>query len=384
MLTWVNFLHLYQPPGQEPKILQQVADEGYRYLLGLFDQYPNFRATLNISGSLVEQWSEHNFTDVIEGFRRLVAAGRVELVGSAMYHPILPLLPKVEVARQITLNNEVLSKTFDPLYAPTGFYLPEMAYSERVAKVIGEHGFKWLLLDEVHAKQQPVDPTKRYRLKGSELRVVFRNRYFSNNFPPEAIFKKLPSLSGPVVTAQDGEIYGHRHRDTQGFIKQLLTSPQVEVVTVSEYLHSLTTEQTIEVRAASWESTPALLKARQPYHLWLDRRNKIHQGLYALQIHLMELLERHHQDPNFAWARRHLDRGLASCYAWWSARARPSAFSPLTWHPAQIEKGVHELLESMRSLTKLRPSTKIRIEDEGARLLRLIWRSHWLKSERSV
>ena len=31
-ITWVNFLHIYQPPWQEKGIIEQVAIESYDYI----------------------------------------------------------------------------------------------------------------------------------------------------------------------------------------------------------------------------------------------------------------------------------------------------------------------------------------------------------------
>jgi len=32
-ITWVNFLHIYQPPWQSKGVVEQVASESYDYLL---------------------------------------------------------------------------------------------------------------------------------------------------------------------------------------------------------------------------------------------------------------------------------------------------------------------------------------------------------------
>jgi predicted glycosyl hydrolase (DUF1957 family) len=387
MLQWINFLHLYQPPGQHPGILTQVGNESYRYLVALFKKYPELRATVNLSGSLVEQWREGGFADLIEDFKNLATAGQVELVGSAMYHPILPLLPRSEIERQIILNNEELAKSFGAAYRPTGFYLPEMAYSQEVAQVVVAAGFKWIILDEIHfPENQKLDPACRYQVKGTKLGVVFRDRKFSKSFPPEAIAKNLTTLDGFLVTAHDGEMYGHRHRDEQNFIERLLTSlpgqtsGRVKILTVSDYLATLAESETVTPRAASWESVPLELRRGLPYALWLGERNQIQKELHGLQQLVIKIVAAHGADPHFGWARGHLDRGLASCYAWWAARAKPDAFSPVTWHPSEIERGALELVRAVRSLQNADPKTKVAVEKKFFKLVGRVWQSHWLET----
>lgn len=66
------------------KILRKVADKSYRpmnaLLKKLLDTHPEFKLSLSISGTLLEQ-AEKWAPDLIEDFRDLVRTGRVEIVG---------------------------------------------------------------------------------------------------------------------------------------------------------------------------------------------------------------------------------------------------------------------------------------------------------------
>lgn len=190
MLYWVNFLHIYQPPNQDLQTLRDVASQSYRLILRLLEKYPKFCVTLNISGSLLEQMEADEFRDVIDGFKKNVGEGRIELVGSAMYHPILTLLPADEIERQIRLHEKICKKVFGDLYNPKGFFIPEMAYGEEVGKVIKNFGFSWIILDEAHGGGNP-DPEVKYEIEGLGLGVIFRNRKFSKSFPPEYILEHM-------------------------------------------------------------------------------------------------------------------------------------------------------------------------------------------------
>ena len=146
-MYWSNFLHIYQPPTQTEEIVRKVTGESYRTLVRVLREAPGGKITLNISATLTEQLARYGLDDVIRGLRELAERGQIELTGSAMYHPILPLIPKDEVIRQIKLNTDVNQRYFGEIYKPTGFFPPEMCYSYEVAKPVAELGFRCIILD---------------------------------------------------------------------------------------------------------------------------------------------------------------------------------------------------------------------------------------------
>src|SRR3972149_1379683 len=106
-MYWASFLHIYQPPTQTEEVTRKVTDECYRKLVDLLLRHPDARVTLNINACLTEQLDRYGLHDVIDGRRALAERGQIELTGSAMYHPILPLIPAGEMRRQIEMNTEV-------------------------------------------------------------------------------------------------------------------------------------------------------------------------------------------------------------------------------------------------------------------------------------
>lgn len=386
MLYWIDFLHIYQPPNQDPAILDQVTKESYLHIIKLLKKYPRLKFTLNISGTLQEQLNHNGYLKVITEIKTLVKKGKIELVGSAMYHPILPLLPRSEIKRQIQLHNEISLERFGKNYKPKGFYLPEMAYSKKVADVIKEMGFKWIILDEIHFPGKEVNNNTKYKIKNNGLFVVFRNRNLSKSFPPEVIFKNLEKLNQKskqnnyVITAHDGELYGHWHKeDVGGYYRKSFTSRKIQNITVSEYLKSIRKTKEITLKNANWESTPAELNSKIPYALWDDPKNKIHQLLWELRELAIKAIRGNENDPQYIWSRNHLDRGLASCSWWWAAERRPDVFSPITWNPTEIEKGLKELISSIRSLQNIKPEVKLKAEKIYLALVKNIWQKHWKK-----
>lgn len=378
-MYWINFLHLHQPPNQEAGTLKQVDQESYQLIFQLFDKYPNIKATLNISGSLLEQMRQQKDWPWLEKLKKLIQNKRVELTASVKYHPILPLLPTNEIQRQIQLHQEISRDIFGPLYRPRGFFLPEMAYGRSVARLIEKMGFSWIILDEIHFPDGKPRPNILYQIKNTNLKVIFRNRHYSKSFPPESIITNFNQIKEQyLITAHDGEMYGHWHKD-QKFYHQVFTHTKIKTLTVSEYLRRLKIKKSVSPRAASWESTEKELKQGIPLALWSDPKNKIHQQLWELRKIAIKVVEKNRENPQYFWARNHLDRGLSSCSWWWAAEKKPDVFSPVTWNPNEIEKGLKELINSVRSLEKINPRTKLKAEKIYLSLIKNIWHKHWKK-----
>jgi alpha-amylase/alpha-mannosidase (GH57 family) len=377
-ITWVNFLHIYQPPWQTVGVVQQVASQSYEYLVYLFKKYPKYRATINISGCLLDMLAEIR-PDLVKELQKLVSRQQIELTATAKFHPLLPLLSQEEIIRQIKLNTETLKKFF-PGAKPSGFYLPEMAYSQRVAKIIKQLGYKWIILDPICANEK-IDNNIRYSIKNIGLAVIFRDRIISKKYPAEEIYHKLERIitNETIITATDGEIYGHRHEDWQGHIEKVISNKNLETKTVSQYMLGLNKKKTITLRSGTWESTPQELKSNKPFVMWADPHNKIQQDLWVLVALATSLLKKYKKDPSFQWARMHLDQGLISCTFWWASARKPSDFSPLTWHPDMIDNGVEELVRSVRSLQRATTKEKIQAEKLYLEVKKNTWMIHWKK-----
>jgi predicted glycosyl hydrolase (DUF1957 family) len=376
MISWINILHLYQPPTQSKEVVDRVVAESYSTILNLLGTYPDLRLTINLSGSLIELLEKYGHQAIIEGFKKYAANGQVELLGSAMYHPILPFLPLKEIERQINLNTNILRKHFKKDFPKKGFYIPEMAYSEKIAGPIKECGFDWIALDEIHSVE-PIDPSIRYTGEAG-LGIIFRNSQFSKSFPPEFIVEQKSKIKGGyIITAHDGELYGHWHKDDRGYYKKAFTDTDIKTMLASEYLSKLTETRNISVREASWESTSEELGNNIPYGLWHHPGNEIHKKLETLKKFVLRTVEKNRENSYYRSARAHADKGLASCAWWWSSEKKLGAFSVLTWNPEEIEKGAQELLTAVRALKTIDPASYLRAESLFNKVHAAVWERHW-------
>ena len=309
----------------------------------------------------------------------LVSKGQIELTAGSKYHALLPLLPKAEIVRQIELNQETLAQYFD-IDKIKGFYMPEMAYSDEVAKIVKKMDFEWIILDPINYKESTKEGIF-YVHKKTKLKVVFRNRAISKAYPAEVIFKKLKKneSSQTIITGTDGEIYGHFHEDWQGHLEKVLQNKNLSVKTISQHLKEAVNVKKINLRAASWESLETELKQKIPFALWDNPKNKIHKSLWKLVALASKLIAKYKKDKNWHWARNHLDRGVSSCTFWWASAKKPSDFSPLTWNPDMIDNGTEELIKAVRSLESASAKEKIKAEKIYIEVKKNTWLDHWNK-----
>lgn len=379
MIFWAPLLHFYQPPTQLPDVLDRICDQCYRPLIRLFDDLPHARATLNVTGSLVEQLQHHHAIDVIDGLRRLAERGQVELTGTGMYHPILPLIPSSEARRQIALNQKTNRAAFGNAFHPIGFFPPELCFAENVVPTVLETGHRWILLSGVACPSDwPLNVIPTISTDEGELTVFYRDDVLSNriafaDLDAHGFVANLQALQGArssiyVVTAMDAETFGHHlpgwddHFLRRAFSlasarkddpsPEPVPSTTVQTVTISELLDLFPRIATPMPRAASWSTTAEDLVAGNPFPLWRDPGNRVHQlqwqltGLVIDLAHRAEVLSDNDTSRRFARiARIQVDRALHSCQFWWASR-RPM------WDENMIHRGLLALQEALLNATR--------------------------------
>lgn len=386
MLTWINFLHFYQPANMEQYKVVEATEKSYKYIIAHLEANPKIKLTCNISGCLIERWvNELGEKKLVERIDALAERGQLELVGSAAYHALLPLIKDEEVKKQIK-EHEAIIKKYLPNAKLKGFFMPEMAYSKNVGMIIKECGYGWLILDEI-AQTGKIDkpsPEFIYKDQATGLDVVFRERQNSCDYVPDAVLKKLnDGESGVLITATDAELYGLRHVDSNNTLDFILRSSALKTLTISEHLLEKTKSQakqkTVELQECSWESTAKELSLGQPFILWRDKKNTIHQKLWRLAELAIQLHYKYQIDKNHSWSRWHLVRGIASCVFWWASKKDfKHVYGPLAWSPDEVEKGLNEMIRAIRSLEEsTQLDEKMLAEKYYMDAKKCIWESHW-------
>ncbi len=360
-MYWANFLHIYQPPTQKEIWVRRIADESYRKIISGLLTIPRARLTFNINGILCELLDRYGATDVIQGIRRLLKEGIIELTGSAKYHAFLPFLPESEIERQILLNEEILDKYFGELWrlkpqGKQGFFTPEMAYSKKVAQVVAKLGYKWIIMDELGFPDGSNHSTDTiFTVKGlNDFSVFFRERNFSFAIlssrgagAAPTIIKYLGDRIGKneyALTAMDGETFGHHRPGLEILLFDLLRDEKIIPVMISDLPKKFFKREAIEPNNSTWAATKKDIKEGTPYSRWKRDDNEIQKRQWELTYLAIDIIQR---EPKNNVIRTLLDEAIHSDQYWW-ASARP------WWSLEMIERGAFELktvVEKSKSAT---------------------------------
>ncbi|MDD5567119.1 MAG: hypothetical protein PHH01_02895 [Patescibacteria group bacterium] len=351
--SWANFFHIYQPPNWDKKIIQKVVRESYHPLFQALKNRPRIKLTLNICGSLTEQLERLGFSSVLNTIKGLAENGQIEFTGSAKYHPILPLLSSYEMERQIQLNYDTNRRFFGSAYQPKGFFMPEMCYSQAVAKTVKKLGYEWILLDEIsyNGNLGEVKFNAGYKTLSGSLKVIFRNRFISDMFFMDILkntrsfyeaLKKDPRAASVLITGFDGENLGHHNPHLLRIWLELVESKRFTNLKLSDVLASYRHWKEVAPVPASWASRQSELRGNHPYYLWNDRHNPIHQLQWKLTKLVYESIKSLPvSNRRYSRARDLLDQALASDQYWWAAA------SPW-WSREIVDRGADKLLQALQ------------------------------------
>ncbi len=380
--NWVNFLHIYQPPWQEREMLMQLYENSYVYTLQTLDANPQIKITLNVTGSLTEHLVREGKIELIDWIRRLVDKGQIELVGSAMYHPIMPLIPETEMHRQIKLNEEYNQHYFkdqwrsaEAKHGGRGFFLPEVAYSEAAARAVEAAGFAWIVIDEVAFRDlEKLDWTNQYQLQNSKLKFFIRRQ-----LPTEETYLHVSSFAEQyLLTVSDGEIYKRTipsyDKGSQNWDK-LAQLDRVNYLTAGEYFQQLAADQADIIETSpkntSWRTTEAEEASGSVFHNWLTPGDPIHKELWDLVIDIGDLIKQYPQDEHMQYVREGYDKALSSC-TWWWVDGRDLGYSP-----SEVVKGLNVIINTVRTFRRVTQLQRLEFEKRYSDLVYLIWERHW-------
>ncbi len=367
-MYWVNYIHIYQPPEQHKDLLKSIAENSYSKIVQILKENPHGKLTLNISGCLTEQLAKAGYLEIIEDLKELSKRKQIEFTETAKFHAFLPLLPENEIKRQIKLNHRTNKFYFKEFYQPKGFHLPEMAYSKKVAKIIDELGYSWMILNEVSFKGKlfsKVDTSKIYKLKGSRrVNILFRNRKISDSvqrgviWRPDEFYelaKKEVGENEYLITAMDGETFGHHRPGLEDFLKKIYQENAIKTKNVSELLELYPINGEIEPVPGTWASMESEIRKKVYYAQWKYPQNPIQEKQWTLTYLAINAVKACRQDIDYNEARKTLDKALFSCQYWW-AGAVP------WWEIEYIEKGAYFLKKSIEALSSAPKKTKAEAE----------------------
>ncbi|MBU1111112.1 hypothetical protein KKB83_05875 [Patescibacteria group bacterium] len=344
-------LHIYQPPTQFPEITREIVEQSYWPLVGALKEAPKAKIVLNICASLTEQLDKLGCQDLLREFKLLADAGRVEMTGSAKYHPLLSKLSPQEISHQIALNRETNERLIDESFRPAGFFPPEMAYSSHVARAVEQAGHSWIIVEDFAF---PESQTRRrdvvYRVAGTNLDVVFRDKDLSLGLafgnlktPKEFMMAIKDQKDGEYyILAMDGETFGHHHKGGIEVLRGILSLSEVNWLTISELIKEYDGDrEEVEVLSSTWGAMEIGSRLERIFPRWDNPDNPVHVlqwQLFYLALSVMSRCEPS-QEGHLA-ARAVFDKAMHSDHFFWAG-------GDPCWHPQMVERGANLLRESI-------------------------------------
>jgi alpha-amylase len=130
------------------RILQKVAEKSYiptnRKLLELMERHPEFKLSLSITGTVLEQLEQWS-PAALQSFQELVGTGRVEIVGETYHHSLAFFYSLSEFEAQVQMHREKIYQLFGQ--KPQVFRNTELAYNNDLAYWADKAGYKGILAE---------------------------------------------------------------------------------------------------------------------------------------------------------------------------------------------------------------------------------------------
>jgi alpha-amylase len=138
----------YEDRTNNERIMHKVAEKSYlptnRRLLQLLNDHPEFKLSLSITGTAIEQmeaWSP----EALQSFKDLCATGRVEIVAETYHHSLAFFYSRSEFEAQVKMHEKKIQEVFGQ--TPRVLRNTELAYNNDLAYWADKAGYKGILAE---------------------------------------------------------------------------------------------------------------------------------------------------------------------------------------------------------------------------------------------
>jgi len=149
--------HHHQPVGNIDWVLEEVYQNAYAPLLEAMTSVPHVRLNLSYSAPVL-RFIEKNHPEYLEKLRELNHQGRVELLVTGFYEPVLADLAPEDRLGQLELCRRWLEERFG--VQPRGSWLSEGVWDKHLIESFRAAGLNYTLLPDqrfIHAGVSPAD-----------------------------------------------------------------------------------------------------------------------------------------------------------------------------------------------------------------------------------
>jgi alpha-amylase len=138
----------YHDRTSNERIMHKVAEKSYlktnQVLLELLNQHPEFKFSLSITGTAIEQMQNYS-PQSLESFKRLTETGRVEIVAETYHHSLAFFYDRQEFEAQVDKHQQLIYDLFGQ--RPTAFRNTELAYNNDLAYWADQRGYRAILAE---------------------------------------------------------------------------------------------------------------------------------------------------------------------------------------------------------------------------------------------
>ena len=210
-------LHNHQPVGNFGWVIAEAYDRAYEPLIAALERHPRVRLALHYSGSLLD-WLALERPAFLDRLARLVASGRVELLGGGYYEPILVALPERDRLSQLRLMAAAIERIGGR--RPRGAWLAERVWEPDLPLSLVDGGYSWTILDDTHLRAAAVDESRLWGTyttddQGRLLTVFASDKGLRYRIPFGAVEDTVAYLRDHAT--EDGHVLGMMGDDGEKF-----------------------------------------------------------------------------------------------------------------------------------------------------------------------
>ena len=216
-LRFVFGVHQHQPVGNFGYVFEEHTRDVYLPLLKALAEREFFPIVMHLSGPLLE-WLESSHSKYLDMVGELAGAGKIEMLLSGYYEPLLAALPRTDRVEQIVWMREAIASRFG--VTATGLWLTERVWEPELAADLADAGVRYVLVDDRHFlitgfQREQLHVPWRTESDGKRVDVLAideRLRYLIPFRPPSEIADYVHDLRADghrlAVFADDGEKFG--------------------------------------------------------------------------------------------------------------------------------------------------------------------------------
>jgi 4-alpha-glucanotransferase len=208
---------VHQPVGNFGHVFEEHTRDVYLPLLKRISERNFFPIVMHLSGPLLE-WLDTNHSTYLDLVGELASAGKIEMLLSGYYEPILAALPREDRVEQIVWMHDAIKSRFG--VEAKGLWLTERVWEPDLAADLANAGVRYVLVDDRHFlvsgfQREQLHVPWRTESDGKHVDVLAideRLRYLIPFRPPAEIAAYVHELRSQghqlAVFADDGEKFG--------------------------------------------------------------------------------------------------------------------------------------------------------------------------------